>query len=317
MDIDYLLGGEPWLQYAVKLDMLHENKKDLIKLRNRAIEDNKIQVYLQDVAAFHDNLVTNHKNPELSIHKLLFLLEIGFDMEVAQINTAIQEILKHKDKKGIYQSRICIPKHFGGSGEPAFGWCLCDAPLLMLALVKANIPFDEHIRQGVDNLLLLYKNWAFPCVGSEEIGKFRGPGRKEDCCPYATLIMLKLMANIEQYKDSNLARDCIDSLLGLWETSREQHPYMFYMGTDFRKLKAPAIWYDVVSVADCLSQFNVAKKDARFINMVSIIESKQDQNGRFTPESIYLKCKEWDFGQKKMPSPYLTYCCTKILQRMA
>ena len=90
---------------------------------------------------------------------------------------------------------------------------------------------------------------------------------------------------------------------------------MFYMGTDFRKLKAPAIWYDIVGVADCLSVFEYARADARFGEMVEIIRSKQDEDGLFTPESVYQRSKGWDFGQKKTVSPYLSFLCQRILKR--
>jgi len=96
----------------------------------------------------------------------------------------------------------------------------------------------------------------------------------------------------------------------------ERHPYMFYMGTDFRKLKAPAMWYDIVSIADVLSRFEFVKYDARFMEMISIIKSKMDIDGLFTPEAVYQKFKDWDFGQKKEPSPYLTYLCYQIISRM-
>ena len=92
---------------------------------------------------------------------------------------------------------------------------------------------------------------------------------------------------------------------------------MFYMGTDFRKLKAPAMWYDIVSVVDVLSHFVSIKSDFRFVEMITMIKGKQDSNGLYTPEAVYQKFKGWDFGQKKSPSPYLTYLCYRILERAA
>jgi len=50
--------------------------------------------------------------------------------------------------------------------------------------------------------------------------------------------------------------------------------------------------------------------------MVDIIKAKKDENGLFTPESIYQKCKGWDFGQKKTISPYLSFLCIRILERV-
>lgn len=315
--MDRLLAmSDTWLQYCIRIHMFHDDKSQLAKLKAETLQDKRIKTYLSDIEAFHSVLVRNHKNPDLPIHKLLFLLNIGLDRSVPEIKAAIDEILKHKDDNGVFQSLTNIPKHYGGMGEDVFGWCLCDSPLLLLALKKAGISYENQIKQGVDSLAGLFQKQGFVCTVSKEHGKFRGPGRKNDCCPYATLLMLRLFAEIPQYKDSTIAKDSIDVLLSLWENSFEKHPYMFFMGTDFRKLKAPSMWYDIVSVADCLSHFDYAKQDKRFHELIAIIKAKQDKNGMFTPESVYQKFKGWDFGQKKVPSPYLTYLCCSILERV-
>ncbi|MEO1771554.1 hypothetical protein [Candidatus Enterococcus ferrettii] len=308
-------NSEAWLQYAVRLNVRNENKKNLQELRTQVITDVKIKKYLHDITDFHSILVRNHKNPDLPIHKLIFLLDIGLDTDVPEIQAAVKEIMAHKDENGVYQSLTNVPKHFGGSGTDIFSWCLCDAPLLLYGLLKAGIDYEKHIKQGVDYLLNFYEPHGFPCTVSQELGKFRGPGRKADCCPYATLIMLRLLISISEYKDSDMVKESADALLSLWENSLERHPYMFYMGTDFRKLKAPTIWYDIVSVVDVLSQIDSVREDVRFKEMIQLIKNKQDENGFFTPESVYQKYKGWDFGQKKKPSSYLTYRCCLILER--
>jgi len=314
--VDRLLSdGDAWLRYCVRVNLLHENKNDLTDLRAEALRDVRIKKYLTDVSDFHKIPVGNHKNPELPVHKLLFLLDIGLDVSVPEIRKAIDAIMEHKDEDGVYLSLTNVPVHFGGMGTDVFGWCLCDAPLLILALLKAGVPYDE-IRPGLDHLISLCRPQGFPCAVSKVHGKFRGPGRKDDCCPYATVSMLRVLAEIPRYHDTEIANRNIDAILSLWENSLEKHPYMFYMGTDFRKLKAPAMWYDIVSVVDCLSRFEHAGKDPRFREMVRIIEDKRGSDGLFTPEAVYQKCSEWDFGQKKVPSQYLTFLCTRILERV-
>ena len=149
--------SESWLQYAIKINLLGESKTDLSGLRDEALQDKKIQAYLNDISDFHSMLVSNHKNPELPIRKLIFLLDIGFDTDVPEIENAIGQLMSHKDKNGIYQSLTNIPKHFGGTGTDIFGWCLCDAPLLLMALLKANVDYQQHIKQGVDFLVALYQ----------------------------------------------------------------------------------------------------------------------------------------------------------------
>jgi len=311
-----LNNGDSWLQFATRVNILNESKESLTDLRSQALADSRIKGYLNDVADYHSILVRNHKDPDLPIHKLIFLLDIGLDTNVPEIQTAIDKIMENKDSNGIYKSFTNIPKHFGGSGEDTFGWCLCDAPLLLYALLRAKIDYNEHIKQGVDYLVGFQKDYGFPCTVSPEFGKFRGPGRKDDPCPYASLVMLKMLSATPEYCKSEVATNTAMSLLSLWESSMERHPYMFYMGTDFRKLKAPAMWYDIVSVVDVLSHFESLKKDVRFVEMATIIKDKQDANGLFAPEAVFQKFKGWDFGQKKTPSPYLTYLCYRILERV-
>jgi hypothetical protein len=55
------------------------------------------------------------------------------------------------------------------------------------------------------------------------------------------------------------------------------------------------------------------KGDQRLEELKALIAQKADAEGRFTPESIWTAWKGWDFGQKKVPSPYLTFLATKIL----
>lgn len=306
--------SDDWLKYAIHIHLSHEQKDSLVEIRNAALADDRIQRYLSNVASFHGSLVTNHKNPDLPIHKLLFLLDLGFDTDVPEIKKAVDEILKHRDDNGVFQSMTNVPRHFGGAGVDVFSWCLCDAPLLLLALLKAGVDYHAYIEPGIKYLVSLSRDNGFPCTVSPELGKFRGPGKKDDCCPYATLIMADLLSYIPEYRDSPIAVNSVNALLSLWENSLEQHPYMFYMGTDFRRLKAPSCWYDIVSVAGVLSKYKFAHRDPRFLEIITLIRNKQDKDGFFKPESVYLKLKDWDFGQKKMLSPYLTYLCLRIFQ---
>jgi hypothetical protein len=91
---------------------------------------------------------------------------------------------------------------------------------------------------------------------------------------------------------------------------------MFYMGTDFRKAKAPLIWYDIVHVLDVLSQFDWLREDGRLNEMVGVLKSKADANGKYTPESEWTAWRGWDFAQKKQPSAWLTFLALRILKRV-
>lgn len=316
MNYEMLLNhSEDWLKYAIHLNLLHEPKEKLENLRQRVLDDARIKSILTYLTDFHDTAILSHKNPDLPMHKLLFLLDLGLDTDVSEIAAAIRAILSNRDENGVCLSVVNIPRHFGGTGENAFVWCLCDAPVLLTILLKADIPY-ETVKTGVAFLVALSRDNGFPCCVSPKLGHFRGPGKKEDCCPYATLAMANLLAEIPELRASDVAVGAVNALLSLWENSLTKHPYLFYMGTDFRKLKAPSCWYDLVSVADAISKYPFARSDKRFLEMIELIKNKQDCDGFFIPESVYLKFKAWDFGQKKCPSSYLTYLCYKIFDRI-
>jgi hypothetical protein len=88
------------------------------------------------------------------------------------------------------------------------------------------------------------------------------------------------------------------------------------MGTDFRKLKAPLIWYDLVHVLDVLSRFEWLRKDKRLLSMLAALKKKADAQGRFTVESVWTAWKDWEFGQKKEPSRWLTLLAWRIVARV-
>ena len=107
-----------------------------------------------------------------------------------------------------------------------------------------------------------------------------------------------------------------ETLLCLWNESVTSHPYMFFMGTDFRKLKVPFVWYDIIHVLDVLSSFEWLKNDRRLLDMVDIIIEKVDTNGCFKLDSVWMAWKDWEFGQKKEPSRWLTLMVWRILLRV-
>jgi hypothetical protein len=91
---------------------------------------------------------------------------------------------------------------------------------------------------------------------------------------------------------------------------------MFGIGTDFRKLKYPYVWYDILHVADVLSRFAYAGDDPRLAEMVAEITAQSDDDGRYTASSMYRSWKEWSFADKRRPSPWLTMLVLRILDRL-
>ncbi len=105
-------------------------------------------------------------------------------------------------------------------------------------------------------------------------------------------------------------------LLEHWEKQGERKLFMFGIGTDFRKLKYPFVWYNILHVADVLSRFPFTHQDPRLLEMIEAITQQADENGHYTANSMYRSWKDWSFSNKKLPSPWLTLLVSRILHRI-
>jgi hypothetical protein len=316
--VDWLLEGEPWLVYRTRRDLLGEteNSPAVQSARTGRLADPQLQQVLAELNEWPWTVIASHKSAGQPFHKLTFVADLGLTASEPALQPVIAHLFSQQAAEGPFQLPVNIPVHFGGSGQDTWGWALCDAPLLVYGLVKFGLGDDSRVQKAVTALTGLVRENGWPCAVSKELGKFRGPGRKDDPCPFANLAMLKLLAALPEQRDSQAAKIGAETLLSLWEKSQGQHPYMFFMGTDFRKLKAPFIWYDLLHVLDVLSQFPWLRGDPRLGEMVVLLKSKADDEGRFSLESVWTAWKDWEFGQKKVPSRWLTFLAWRIIQRM-
>jgi hypothetical protein len=316
--IDWLLEGEPWVAYRTRLDLLGQGKDEprVKEARHAMLAYSGIKELLAELSDWPGRVISSHKSAGQPFHKLTFIADLGFKASDDGMQGIISRILQHQSDEGPFQLPTNIPTHFGGTGQDQWAWALCDAPLIVYALAKFGLQNNLAVRAAANHLAGLVRDNGWPCAVSKELGKFRGPGRKDDPCPYATLAMLKALSVLENWHDNPASHAGAEALLALWSESTAKHPYMFYMGTDFRKLKVPFIWYDLLHVLDILSRFAWLRDDARLCSMLDLLASKADRWGRFTSESIWTAWKHWEFGQKKEPSRWLTLMAWRILQRV-
>ena len=315
--VEWLLQGPPWVAYRTRCDLLGkpEIDKQVVQARTQMLADAQIQALVSGLTNWPGTVISSHKSAGQPFHRLTFLADLGMKSSDPGMETLITRVMQYQSAEGPFGLPMNIGAAYGGSGQDTMAWALCDAPLLLYALVKFGMGEDFRVRKGVDYLTGLVRDNGWPCAVSKELGSFRGPGKKEDPCPFATLAMLKLLAVVDDLRDSPAAHFGVESLLSLWEQSQTSHPYIFYMGDDFRKLKVPFIWYDLVHVLHVLSQFARAKSDPRFQDMLSVLTAKMDPEGCFTLESVWQAWKDWEFGQKKIPSRWLTLAAWRILRR--
>lgn len=315
--LTWLNEGDTWVRYRaaryVSPSSVFPPPEELHAL---VLADPFIQKLRDELHSWPGKVVVTHRNWQNPYHKLVFLADAGIHRYDHGMEELLEKIISFRSEEGPLHVLMNIPEHFGGTGKDTGAWALCDAPLLVYALAKMGYETDHLILQAASYLKNLIRDNGYPCAVSKELGSFRGPGKKSDPCPYATLVMLKMLQVLPGIDSSEERLISSHSLLQRWEHSLGEHPYAFYMGNDFRKLKMPMMWYDIIHVLEVLSHEEAIRDDMRLRDMASCVASKVTPDGLFIPESVYQYWSAYDVGQKKIPSRWLTLEIFLILERL-
>lgn len=317
--VKWLLEGPPWVQYRTHIDLLGqpESSSEVADTRKKMSIHPDIRALLTELSGWPGPSLKRHNDAGHLLHKLVFISDIGMVAGDPGINEIVNNVIERRSQEGAFQIIANVSPQYGGSGQDELAWMLCDSPSVLYSLAKLGIKDDAVIQSAARHLAGLSGDNGWPCTVSSNLGKFRGPGRKTDPCPYATLISLKALSQIPGWRDNEVCVRGVESLLQLWEQRKERRPYLFAMGTDFAKLKAPMVWYDILHVLEVLTQSRRFRKDKRLLEMVDILKTKAAPEGRFTAESVWKAWSNWEFGQKKSPSFWLTFQAHRILNRMS
>jgi hypothetical protein len=321
--VAWLLEGAPYIRYRTRRDLLRlpEDDSHVAADRQAMLVDPLAQGIVDELQGWPGPVIASHKSAKQRFHKLTFLADLGMRADDPGLAAVIERIIGLRSVEGPFALHMNIGAAEGGTGADQPGWALCDTPLIGYALLKMGLAGQPAVEAAGEYLMGLgrtdetHGSLGWPCAVSSSLGSWRGPGKKDDPCPFANLAMLKMAAQHPLWREATEARAGAEALLSLWADSLNRHPYIFYMGDDFRKLKAPFIWYDLLHVLEVLTQFPFVAGDPRLADMLSVLVSKADATGRFTAESVYQLWVPWEFGQKKAPSRWLTLLAHRILSR--
>jgi hypothetical protein len=317
--IEWLLQSDSYVEYNTRVGLLNQKETDeeVIHAKKQMLNDIRVRNLLIELKEWPGYALKRHNDAKHLIHKLAFITDIGIEKSNPILKLVSDRIIKQQSNEGIFQIMVNIPTHFGGTGKDELSWMLCDAPITLYSMLKMEWENNDKLERGINCLKSLVRENGWPCASSPKLGgKFKRPGKRSDPCPYTNLIMLKAFTQNPKLAMSEESKIGAETLLSLWDQRKQIKPFLFGMGTDFRKLKAPLIWYDILHLTDVLSQLDWLHKDERLLEMVDIINEKANANGLYTAESIWRAFTEWDFGQKKEPSPWITLLVYKILKRL-
>jgi hypothetical protein len=314
--IDWLLSGPAFVRYSTLVDLCGESGS--CSAAKRAYADMRVDPRVKTLIAAVNGwerqpAITRHNDAAHPLHKLVFAADLGIKRR--DLKPGVDAILAHQSSEGPFQLRIQIPPAFGGDGVPRWDWVATDAPLILYALLRLGVR-NREVTRGLDHIRSRIAEPGYPCFASSSMGRFKGPGRRADPCPYANLIILRMLSEVQGLERSAEAKRAVSMLLHHWEVRGDKKYFLFGIGTDFAKPKAPLIWYDILHYTDTLTRFPSARRDPRLREVMDLLASRADAEGRLTSASIWTRWKGWEFCQKKEPSFWLTFLFHRARHRM-
>lgn len=310
-------SDEPWTRYRYLLDVAgcHQDDRDLAAARQEMITHPSVAGLID--TEWPGYPLKRHNDAAHPIYSIATLADFGLTRDDPGIERLADAILEHFDGSG-FETLLWLPRFLTKEKEDseAWTWMLCDTPTLLYSLIAFGYTADPRVQGAISALEEnAYAN-GWRCGAAESIPRFSGPGRKDDTCPIATTYALKVMTQLPDRIETDPVAAGVAALLAHWENQRDYKLRMFGIGTDFRKIKYPFVWYDILHVTDVLSRFPAARQDPRFAEMVAELTSQADPAGRYRAGSMYRAWKDWSFADKKSPSPWLTMLVLRIRHRL-
>jgi hypothetical protein len=317
--IEWLLASrEPWTRYRTLVDLLDrpEDSQEVKAARSEMLIHPQVKGLLEEAATWPGFALKRHNDAKHPIYALSTLADFGVKASDPGVSPVTEAVMAHQSQEGAFQTKLRLYKRFGGIDGERWTWMACDAPTLLYALLSFGLSGDERVRRSVDHLVGLVEDNGWRCTAAAELGAFKGPGKREDPCPIANVYALKALSLVPELLDSRATRAGAEMLLWHWGPQCDRKIFLFGIGTFYRRLKYPFVWYDILHVVDVLSRFPFVHDDPRFEDLVKTITEQADEQGRYTAASMYRAWKGWSFADKKAPSSWLTFLVRRIQRRM-
>jgi hypothetical protein len=300
----WLVEDAPWLKYAVETQLLNLKSDVSLVVKDKSISVviNRLKDNQVGIPALKTGKVAYTRTGN-AFWDLYFLTDIGLSAKDVKIEKEVEELFKLQLADG---SLILMD-----GAKPGFH---CIPTIILSSLAKMGYKDDPHIRKFLQNVFDLQRlDGGWHCALSRAKGKRL---QDSDSCPMDNLNVLMLLGQYEEFRTDNRFNGAVDLLLRHWQKRKEPwRPYGFGIGGDFSKLRYPAVKYGILRVLDVLSMYPHAVRSKEFQDMLNSVLQKS-KNGKYYAESVSRSYSEFDFGQTKEPSRWITFLVNRIQKRV-
>jgi hypothetical protein len=310
--LDWLLESpEPWVVYNTLLDLAgasHENPE--VQAVYQAMQQHpSIVSMLEDVQQWPAKPLDRAYDPKDSIWKLGTLADFGLLRNDERIAALAKRIFAAQAEDGGFLH--------GGFGHTK-SWdtrpYICISHVMTYALARFGYMDDPRLDRAYQQLT----GWQ-RLDGGWHPNKLNLPGNareEEPSCPFGTVNVLRAVGVHPTLRNGEVAHRAADYILDCWTRRSEPYrPVGFGIGTTWNKVQYPFVQYQLLKTIDTLSLIPAVHVDSRYQEIVARLKSKQTAEGRWQVESINKTWSAFDFGQKKMPSPWVTFLALRIITK--
>lgn len=319
-----ITSGESFSVYRTLTDLfkLPLDHPDVIKAHDNLLKDPLVNYLLDNLSDWEKDLTKAHNKADYLPNQLWLLLDWGVKpKDDNRMQKAIDKILLHQDEEtGQFLAYIEAYDRKTKIKFPMWSSALCDHNLIVSVLLLAGLKNDERVQFGLKRMNELLKDttqgkgwkcepWLYY--------KRRGPGRVNDVCPIIVADALRVYWVIPQDKWPDSLLEVGLTLLNCWIKRSEEKPYMFGHGKKFRLPRAPFFWYNIGTVLDAVRHYPTLTKTQAFRELAAVSLLEFTVDSVFIPKTVYLYFKDYSFGQKKEPSPWMTLFLSRIYKDAA
>src|SRR5512139_2043393 len=93
--IDWLLEGEPWIEYRTRLDLLGQSEQDpqVMSARKAMLANAQVRNIVTELSGWPGTVISSHKSASQPFHKLTFIADLGLQIGDPGMDTIIASIL--------------------------------------------------------------------------------------------------------------------------------------------------------------------------------------------------------------------------------
>jgi hypothetical protein len=312
-------SGESFSVYRTLTDLfdLPIDHPEVKRVHSNVLKDPLINFLLDDLSDWEKDLTKAHNKADYLPNQLWLLLDWGVKPEDdKRMQKAIEKILSHQDEEnGQFLAYIEAYDRKTKTKYPMWSSALCDHNIIVSVLLLAGLEDDKRVQFGLKRMNELLKDttqgkgwkcepWLYY--------KRRGPGRVNDVCPMIVVDALRGYWNVAQNKWPDGLLEAGITLMNCWSNRSEEKPYMFGHGKKFRLPRAPFFWYNIGTVLDAARHYPSLIKTQAFRELAAVSLLEFTIDSVFIPKTVYLYFKDYSFGQKKEPSPWMTLFFSRI-----